>query len=218
MTRVALRVVLASALTLAAGLPALGADAPGPPLGRNVSVPAEKTSLSDLLLTVFRNAGISGGIVIVNDGCAETREQFPELRGNVQEVLERLASSAGHRLRWFLVGNSFVVDSSLSPPPLLRTVVRRFEFSRKEPITKSSSALLDAPEVTDQLKALKLVVYGPELGFARLRQPNTPQDIVNLTNTTVLDALNKIADGRAAWLYTESRCERKVMSLSWPIR
>ncbi len=190
---------------------------PKSPLKRPVSVAAEETPLSNYLLTVFRGAVISGGIAIVNDGCEQASEKFPEFRGNVQDALEKLAST-GHQLSWFQTGDGLVVHNGPSVPPLLRSVVREFQFSRKEPMNKASSALFDAPEVSDQLRALHLIVYGPELGFAQLPQPSTPQDIVTLTNTTVLDALNKIAGGRAVWLYKESNCERNVMSLSWPIR
>gem|GEM_PF-6208457 len=35
---------------------------------------------------------------------------------------------------------------------------------------------------------------------------------------TVVEALISIAGNRGVWLYKESRCEKNVMSLSWPVR
>jgi hypothetical protein len=217
MLRTTSKLVATSVVIMFLSLSGLGADAPAPLLKRAVSLSAENRSLSDYLLAVFRNAGISGGIAIVNDRCVDVSEQFPEFKGNVQDALEKLAST-GHQLRWFQAGESLVVLNTPSAPPMLRVVVREFRFSRKEALTKASSDLFDTPEASNQVRALHLDEYGPEMGFARLRQPSTPPDIVSLTNTTVLDALNKIADGHAVWLYKESRCERNVMSLNWPVR
>jgi hypothetical protein len=135
--------------------------------------------------------------------------QLPEFEGIVQEALENLAS-VGHRVHWVEEGEGLVVYNTPSVPPVLGTVVREFQFSRKDPLTMFSSTLFDAPESRDQVKALHLIEYGPELGFAQLQQPSTPEDIVSLANTTVLNALNQIAGNRAVCLYNESTCEKRI--------
>jgi hypothetical protein len=101
---------------------------------------------------------------------------------------------------------------------LLTVAVREFHFSRKQALAKSSADLLDVPEVSDKARSLHLVEYGPDLGFAGPRQPETPQDIVTLNNATVVEALSSIAGNHGVWLYRESRCEKNLMSLNWPVR
>lgn len=193
------------------------ADEATSPLRRPVAVSARNGSLSDYLLALFRSAGASGGLAIVNNQCLEVRAAFPEFKGTVQDALENL-SSAGHELHWSLAGDGLVVYNTPSTPPLLAVRVHEFRFSHNEPLTKASTGLFDAPEAREKAKELHLTEYGPELGFAQLRRPDTPQDIVVLTDATVLEALNRIAGNHAVWLYKESRCESNVISLNWPIR
>jgi hypothetical protein len=216
MLRVAYKLILVSTLVPFLGMPCVCAEVPSP-LGRPVSVSAMNSSLSDYLLAILRSAGVSGGIAIVNDSCEGASEQFPEFKGNVQDALERLAA-AGHHIAWSRAGGSLVIHNTTSVPTMLRVMVREFKFSRKESLAKASSTLLDTPEARDEAKALRLIEYGPELGFAKLQQPSMPSDIATFANITVLDALNEIAGGHAVWLYKESRCERNIMSLSWPVR
>jgi hypothetical protein len=169
---------------------------------------------------VFRSSGVFGGIAIVNDRCENVQEQLPTFTGTVQAAIE-MASHTSHQLHWFLDGEGLVVFNTPSAPSLLNTTVRQFRFSRKEALTKSSSDLFDTPETRDRVKALHLIEYQGELGFAQLQQPTTPQDVVVLANTTVLEALEKMANNHAVWLYKESTCEKGekgVMSLNWPIR
>jgi hypothetical protein len=217
LNRISLRCV-ASVAVVCLFLPAFAEGAAKTPLlNRRVSISTESSSVTQYLLTLFNKAGIHGGVAIVNEQCQEAVEQFPEFEGDLRGALEKLAST-GHDLHWLEVGDSLVVHNTPSPPPILMVVVRQFQFSRKEALTKSSSNLLDAPEVSAKVQSLHLVERGPELGFAQLQQPTTPQDIVTLTNTTVIDALNNMAGNHAVWLYKESRCERNIMSLNWPVR
>jgi len=217
MTKITASLALTGAVIGFLGLPTAGTEAAVPPLKRHLSIPARGGSLSDYLLAIFTSAGIRGGIALVYDQCAESSEQFPEFTGSVQEALDKLTST-GHHLVWSQAGESLVVYNTPSAPPLLKVVVRKFQFSRKEPLTKASSDLFDAPETRAEGKALHLVEYGPEVGFAQLRQPTSQQDMVTLTNTTVLDALNNIAGNHAIWLYKESRCEKNIMSVNWPVQ
>ena len=211
------RWALLSVVAIVWGALGLGLDEAVPPLKRSVTIAAETGSLSNYLQTIFSSAGISGGIAIVNNQCEDRTENFPEFRGTVQGAFERLATT-GHQLHWFDAGGSVVVQNTPAPPLLLKVKVREFQFSRKEPLTKVSSALLDAPEARKQIKELRLVERGPELGFARPQEPTTPQDIVTLTDTSVLDALNAIAGHQAVWLYKESACSRHEVSLNWVVR
>jgi hypothetical protein len=199
-------------------LPTFGADhARVPPLKKPVSIPADSASISQYLVVLFQNAGIHGGIAVVNQRCEETPEAMPEFKGDVQGALEKLVST-GHEVHWSQVGDSLVVHNMPSPPTLLTVVVHEFRFSRKEPLTKSSSGLLDTPEVSDKVRSLRLVERGPEFGFAAFPQLSTAQDMVTLTDKTVLDALNSIAGNHAVWLYKESWCDKNVMSVNWPVR
>lgn len=194
------------------------AQDPSPTLvKKTVTIQAQTASLSEYLLTVFRGANIRGGISVVSEHCPEAAEEMPEFSGEVEGVLKRLVST-GHPLQWFQMGDNLIVLNTPSPPPILTVEVREFRFSRKEPLTKSASGLFDTPEVAATVRDLGLVEYGPELGFAALHQPGTPANMVVLRNTKVLDALNGIGGGDAVWLYKESKCQRNVFSLNWPIR
>jgi len=135
----------------------------------------------------------------------------------VEGALQKLSSS-GHRIDWSQSSGHLVIRDTPSTPSVLKVLVREFRFSAKEPLTKASSNLLGTAEAQHEIQALHLVEYGPELGFAQVQQPNTPQDIITLSNVTVLDALNAIAGTRAVWLYKQSSCTRSLVSLNWPIR
>jgi hypothetical protein len=221
MLRTTSRLALGGVIAVLLSLPSLRADVFVPPLERPVTVFSYSGSLPDYLLGVFRIGGIPGGIAIVNDRCEDILvQQLPEINGTVQEALEKVAST-GHQLHWLQDGERLVVYNTPSAPRVLATVVRKFKFSRQDPLTLASSTLFDTPEARDQVKALHLIEYGPELGFAQLPPPRTRRDVVSLANTTVLNALNQIAGDHAVWLYNESTCEKGkkgVMSLNWPTR
>lgn len=217
MLRLVRKIVLAEVVALLLGLPGLRAQEVLEALKRPVLAPEEYSPLSDHLLMLFKNAGVSGGIAIVNDQCSDTSGRFPQFKGNLQGALESLVS-AGYPVRWRETEGIVFVGNTLFPPRLLETSVHEFKFSRKDSLIKASSALLDAPETREALRSLRLVEYGPELGFAQPRQPDNAGDFVYLANTTVLSALNKIGGKHSVWLYKESRCERNVISLNWPVR
>ena len=198
--------------------PAVAQQAPRDPvLRRHVSTPSESTSIDQHVLTLFNSASVHGGIAIVSDQCREPLEQFPEFDGDLEEALQRLAST-GHHLHWLQVGDGLVLYNTASPPALLTVAVRDFHFSRKQALAKSSASLFGTPEVSDKARSLHLVEYGPNLGFAQPLQAETPQDMVTLSNATVVEVLNSIAGNHGVWLYKESRCEANVMSLNWPVR
>jgi len=198
--------------------PAVAQQAPREPvLRRHVSTPSESTSIDQHVLTLFNSASVHGGIAIVSDQCREPLEQFPEFDGDLEEALQRLAST-GHHLHWLQVGDGLVLYNTPSPPALLTVAVRDFHFSRKQALARSSASLFGTPEVSDKARSLHLVEYGPNLGFAQPLQAETPQDMVTLSNATVVEALNSIAGDHGVWLYKESRCDVNVMSLNWPVR
>jgi hypothetical protein len=206
-------VLIIGSLTLLAS----AGDANHSGLRRPVSVPAQRTPLSGYLLDVFRNAKLSGGIVIVADDCEEQPQMFPEFKGTVKEVLDRLASM-DKRLNWSELGEQLVVRNTSSIPPVLKVTLHEFRFSRKDPLTRISSNLLGSPEVQDEIRTLHLVERGPEFGFAQFSAPSTEKDNIILKSTTVLDALNSAAGDRSVWFYRQSNCERNEISLNWPIR
>ncbi|SRR5579883_553036 len=211
--KLAMTTIVGGALSLTS----LGADAPVPPLNRPVSVSLQNGSLAEYLLAIFKSGHLSGGIAVINDRCEDASDQFPEFNGNVKGAFEKLATM-GHQVHWLQAGDNLVVNNTKSPPSLLKVVVHEFRFSRNEPLSKATSDLLDTPEASAKIKELQLKAYGPELGFAQMHRPGTPQDTVTLSDTTVLDALNKIAAGHAVWLYKESRCGENVISLNWPVK
>lgn len=208
----------AVALVVLATLPALAQEAAkNSALSRDVSIPAESASIAQHVLHLLHSASVHGGIAIVNEQCREPLEQFPEFEGDLGQALQRLAST-DHQLHWLQVADGLVVYSTPAPPPLLMVAMREFQFSRKQPLARSSANLFGAPEVSDKARSLHLVEYGANLGFAQPEQPETPQDIVTLTNVNVLEALTSIAGDHGIWLYKESRCETNLMSLNWPVR
>jgi hypothetical protein len=204
---------------IAAGfvLPAFASGGQPQPLRQSVALPAEQVPLSQYLLDIFKSAKIFGGVVITAEKCEEMPEEFPEFSGTVEGILKRLSAN-GHQLDWSQSGRHLVVRNTPSTPPVLKVQVHEFRFSAKEPLTKVSSNLFGTVEVQHETQALHLVEYGPELGFAQVHQPNTPEDMITLSNVTVLDALNAIAGSHAVWLYKQSSCARTLMSLNWPIR
>lgn len=209
-------IALMGVITMLLWSPAI-ADGPPLPLERPVSVAGGNGPLSEYLIAIFKSAGIFGGVAIVNDKCEDLSGRYPEFKGTVQGALEKLTST-GYPIRWLQTDGVLVVRNTPSLPPLLASAVQEFRFSRKESLARLSSALLDSPGARKTATDFQLVEYGPELGFAQTGQPTTPSDIVTLTNTTVLDALNKIGSNRGVWLYKESRCGRNLMSVNWPIR
>lgn len=200
--------------------PALAQKLSGQLLTRSVSLPAEYASISEHLVTIFKSAAISGGIALVNNDCTpEAKEHFSEFKGSVHDALATLVPlNGGHQLHWREGAGTLVIYNSSGPPPLLTVIVAEFRFSRKEPLSKTSSALLDIPEVANEASKLNIIEYGPELGFAQLPARTTAADTVTVTNVSVLDILNKIAMPHAVWLYKQSQCERNIVSLNWPIR
>lgn len=155
-------------------------------LRRHLLTPAESATIAEHVLTLFTKASVHGGIAIVNGQCQEPSEEFPKFDGDLEEAMQRLAST-GHEIHWLQLGEQLFVYNTPSPPALLTVAVREFHFSRKQALAKSSADLLDAPEVNDKARSLHLVEYGPDLGFAGPRQAETPQDIVALSNATVVD-------------------------------
>ena len=172
----------------------------------------------DQHFTVKLDSSHSYGLSMVNHGkCEETPEHFPEFRGTVKAVLQRLSAS-GHVLDWNESGEHLVIRNTSSTPTVLKVLVREFRFSTNEPLTKASSNLLGRTEVQHEMQAARLVEYGPELGFAQVQKPSTPKDMITLSNVTVLEVLNTLAGARAVWLYKQSSCARSLVSLNWPIR
>jgi hypothetical protein len=217
MLRLGRKIMLAEVVALLLGFPALRAQEVSDALKRPVSVPEEYSPLSDHLLMLFKSAGVSGGIAIVNEQCGDASGRFPQFKGSLQGALESLVSG-GYHVQWRETEGILFVGNTPLPPQLLETYVNEFRFSRKDSLVKASSTLLDEPEAREALRSLRLTEYGPELGFAQPRQPDGPGDSVYLTNATVLSALNKIGGGHSVWLYKESKCERNIVSLNWPVR
>jgi hypothetical protein len=217
MFRAACRARTAIAVFAIALLPALAQKAErGGPLEKPFIAPAEFVSIGQRVLTLFNRAGMHGGIAIVSEQCTEPTEQFPEFQGNIEGALQTLVRT-GHELHWLQVNDGLIVYNTPGLPQLLTVTVREFRFSRKQALVTSSASLFNKPEVTETERSLHLVEYGPNLGFARPQERATIQDMVSLSDTTVMDALNRIADNHGVWFYRESRCQTNLVTLNWPI-
>ncbi len=196
---------------------AFGAPPVQKPLDSHVSVAPVNGTLSEYLIDLFKSASLAGGVAVVNENCAESSGTFPEFTGSMRGALESLVS-LGYSVHWLELDGTLVVHSTTLLPPFLESPVQEFRFSRKDSLIAVSSALLDLPGPRETALKLHLVQYGPEIGFARLKHPTAPTDVVTLTNTTVLHALNSISGEHGVWLYKESKCDRRIMSLNWPLR
>jgi hypothetical protein len=184
-------------------------------LEKPVAAPAEFVSIGQRVLTLFSKAGIHGGIAMVSDQCPEPPEQFPEFQGNVEGALRTLVGT-GHELHWLQVKGGLIVYNTSPLPQLLTVTVREFRFSRKQAPVTSSASLFDRPEVVEKKRNLHLVEYGPNLAFAHPQERTTTQDMVTLSDATVMDALNSIGGNHGIWFYRESRCQTNLVTLNWP--
>ena len=173
--------------------------------------------VSTTFTTLVREAGLSGGVATLNDGCSQGQEVAISLPAGTSfdKALAQVAAIKP-KSEWQRrdgVANLFAAGGV---PPLLKLRIHSFEWDRNAPIKEVIDRLRQLPEVSEE--AIKLGLREAPIGGGTsaicLRgdcsqkprpatEPETEQDV------SLLTLLNRIvqAHSHAVWDYSEYHCD-----------
>jgi hypothetical protein len=187
--------------------------------------PLQNVTVEDAFATVIFHAGLSGGIIEVNN-CTNPQKPTKTLHSyvfsslTVRQALDLVvADDAGYKWE----ANEKTVD--LVPikgiPAVMSTSIAHFEIGPKEVVGEIGAKLFNEPLVKKTLGELGLKLDGAPRLIIGGREPDLGKSL-QLEDTTVMNALNVTASLNkypAVWHYTESvgHCEH-TYSLEWPVR
>jgi hypothetical protein len=190
-----------------------------PAAAQVVSLPAQRTTFQEYVAEVIAKSGRIGGIESVRSDCAQSEKYaFPEFQGTAEQAIIQAIHKSDPKANASFDTNAIVVRANSTNQTLLDTIVEAFEFSTNDPISKSTGALFDRPEVARRLRDLGLTGMTSEIGFGRMSRDDGRETVIRLSRVTVLEALNRIgAQHHAVWLYEQWTCDGRTMfRVNWP--
>ncbi|SRR6266403_1788318 len=191
------------------------------PTRKQVALEAQTATTTNYLATLFRNAGLWGGIESYKSGCAADPEmRLPALSTNVAEALANL-SMQDNSLRWKVDGDGILVTKNAPANPLLDSRVGDFIFNKNSPPEEPTVRLLNLPIIRARMAEFKLTERPPEIGFAQAPVTLKAEDQISLRDPTFRQALNSIANVKHSrvWLFEQTTCSgRNTLLIQWLVK
>jgi hypothetical protein len=191
------------------------------PTQKQVALEAQTATSTNYLATLFRSAGLWGGIESYKSSCAaDTEMRLPALSTNVGEALANLQQH-DNSLTWKVDGDGILVTKNASANSVLDSRVGDFTFNKNSPPEEPTARLLSLPIIRARMAEFKLTERPPEIGFAQAPVALKPDDQISLRDPTFRQALSSIASVKhnRVWLFQQTTCAgRNTLLIQWLVK
>ncbi len=220
------KLILSSALFLVACL----ADAQISPTATVQAPVSSVSSSSELQLrgsaptmfaTVVKRAGLSGGVLVSNNGCSHPPEKVLSLPAGIkfENAVARIAN-LGPKSKWSVQDGvaDFLLDGVVSP--LLQVQIESFTWDKATPFRVVLGRVRQLPEVIEAASKLGLreAPYGGGASAICVRggcgEKAQPESVIETEkNVPLLTLLNRVAQAHngAVWDYSEFHCDKGTL-------
>ena len=165
---------------------------------------------------IVMQAGMSGGIVRVLDGCNRGSQKPLQISEGttLKQALDAVAAnetSTGWQVRDGVIN---MLPAGASIPPLLQVRIRNFRWDKTASVRETISRLRNAKEVTTKARQLGLREANFEGSASAIcirncsTSPKNQPDLVMEPESTLLTLLNHVIQShdRSVWSYSENHC------------
>ena len=170
----------------------------------------------EVFMEVTRAAGMSGGIVLSDPGCAYgPKKKFHiEAGTTLRHALNEIAAGTGSK--WTIDNGVIIMFPLGGVPPLLATRIQKFEWDKRMSAKATVDRLSISPEVVQQIEQLGLKGGTTEGGatavcIQKCEEAAKPEPAPQVEeDITLLAALNRVAAAhdRMVWAYLEYHCQK----------